>query len=61
MKVLDYFLFFCAIALLGLSYFLIAEGNLKFATVVNLCALVCGGIGGSRIGGRIHQKNQENK
>ena len=60
MKVLDYFLFLGAIALLGLSYFLITEGNLKLATVVNLCAFVCGGIGGSRIGGRIHKKNQEN-
>ena len=61
MKALDYFLFICAIALLGVSYLLNTKGNYELAALVNLCALVCGGIGGTRIGARIYKKNQENK
>ncbi len=61
MKALDYLLFFGAIALLGLSYFFHTKGNYELSALVNLCACVCGGVGGARIGGRIHKKNQENK
>ena len=61
MKALDYFLLLCTIALLGVSYFLNTKGNFGLAAIVNLCAFVCGGVLGSRIGGRIYKKNQENK
>ena len=61
MKALDYFLLICAIALLGVAYYLTTTGNIKLAALVNFCALVLGGVSGSRIGGRIYKKNQENK
>ena len=61
MKALDYLLIICAIALLGLSYFFHTKGNYELAALVNLCAFMCGSVGGARIGGRIHKKNQENK
>jgi hypothetical protein len=61
MKALDYFLLICAITLLGVAYYLTTTGNIKFAALVNFCAFVLGGVSGSRIGGRIYKKNQENK
>ena len=60
MKALDYFLFICAIALLGISYFLNTKGNYELAALVNFCAYACGFVFGSRVGGRIYKKNQEN-
>mgnify|MGYP006916296250 CR=1 FL=1 len=61
MKALDYFLLICAIALLGIAYYHTTAGNIKLAALVNFCAFVCGTVAGTRIGGRIHKKNQENK
>ena len=61
MKALDYFLLFCTIALLGVSYFLNTKGNFELAALVNFCAYACGVVFGSRVGGRIYKKNQENK
>ena len=61
MKALDYFLMICAIALLGVAYYLTTTGNIKLATLVNFCAFVLGSVSGARIGGRIYKKNQENK
>ncbi|MBQ7426114.1 MAG: hypothetical protein IJV20_02545 [Prevotella sp.] len=61
MKALEYFLLFCAIVLLAVSYYLSTEGNFKVAALVNFCALICGSVAGTRIGGRIYKKNQENK
>ncbi len=61
MKALDYFLLICAIALLGVAYYITTTGNFKLAALVNFCAFMCGSVGGARIGGRIHKKNQENK
>ena len=60
-KALDYFLFICAIALLGVSYFLNTKGNYALAALVNCCAYICGTVAGTRIGIRIYKKNQENK
>ena len=61
MKVLDYFLFICAIALLGVAYYITTTGNFKLAALVNFCAYICGTVAGIRIGGRIYKKNHENK
>ena len=61
MKVLDYFLIICAIALLGVSYFFHTKGNFEIAALVNFCAFICGTVAGARIGARIYKKNQENK
>ena len=61
MKALDYFLILCAIALLGIAYYISKKGNLELAALVNFCAYICGAVGGARLGGRIHKKNQENK
>ena len=60
MKALDYFLILCAIALLGVSYYMHTKGNYELAAVVNFCAFACGIALGSRIGGRVRKKNQEN-
>ena len=61
MKALDYFLLICAIALLGVAYYITTTGNLKLAALVNFCAYACGVVFGSRVGGRIYKKNHENK
>ena len=61
MKALEYFLLFCAIVLLAVSYYLSTEGNFKVAALVNFYAFICGTVAGTRIGGRIYKKNQENK
>ena len=61
MKVLDYLLIICAFILLGIAYFLNTEGNTELAGLVNFCAIMCGVVFGSRIGGRQYKKNQENK
>ncbi len=61
MKALDYFLVICAIALLSVAYYISQKGNFKLAALVNFCAYICGAVGGARLGGRIHRKNQENK
>jgi uncharacterized membrane protein YfcA len=58
---LDYFLFIFALVLLGVAYYLFTKGDFKLAALVNFCAFVLGTVSGSRIGGRIHKKNQENK
>lgn len=59
MKALDYFLLICAIALLGVAYYITTTGNFELAALVNFCAFACGAVLGSRVGGRIHKKNQE--
>ena len=59
MKALDYFLLFCAIALLGVAYYITTTGNLELAALVNFCAYIRGTVAGTRIGGRIYKKNQE--
>ena len=61
MKALDYFLLICAIALLGVAYYITTTGNLKLAALVNFCAYICGTVAGTRIGARIYKKNKENK
>ena len=61
MTALDYFLLFCTIALLGVSYFLNTKANFELAALVNLCAFAFSGAVGARIGGRIQKKNQENE
>ena len=61
MKALDYFLIFCTIVLLGVSYYLMTIDQTKVAALVNFGAYACGVALGARIGGRIYKKNQENK
>ena len=61
MKALEYFLLFCAIVLLGVSYYLNTKGNFELAALVNFCATIGGTVAGTRIGARIYKKNQENK
>ena len=61
MKALEYLLLFCAIVLPAVSYYLTTEGNFTVAALVNFCAVSCGTVAGTRIGGRIYEKNQENK
>jgi len=61
MKALDYFLIISALMLLGISYYTMKQGNYEIAALINFCAYVCGAVWGTRIGGRIHKKNQENK
>ena len=61
MKVLDYFLIICTIALLGISYYLMTIDQYAAAAIVNIGAYACGVPLGARIGGRIYKKNQENK
>ena len=58
MKALDYFLIFCTIVLLGISYYSMTKGNYGLAALINICAYACGAVWGARIGGRIHKKNQ---
>ena len=61
MKALDYFLIFCTIVLLGISYYNMTKDNYTLAAIVNFCAYACGVAVGARIGGRIYKKKQENK
>ena len=61
MKALDYLLIICAMALLGVAYFISKEGNAELSALVSMCAFSCSGAFGARIGGSIHKKNQENK
>ena len=60
MKALDIFLILCAIALLGISYYFNTIGNYKLGALFNICAYACVIAFGSRVGGRIYNKNQEN-
>ena len=61
MKALDYFLLVCAIVLLCVAFYLATQDQFRTAAIVNICAYVCGVVSGTRIGGRIYKKNQENK
>ena len=61
MKALDYLLLLGAVAFLVASYFVNSAGNIELASLMSLCATICGCIFGGRLGGRIHKKNQENK
>ena len=54
MKVLDYLLLVCAIAICVANFFV-------YSPFFTLIACLCGGVLGGRIGGRIYKKNQENK
>ena len=60
MKALDYFLILCAIAWLGVAYYFNTKENFELAAIFNFCAFACGIALGSRIGGRVRKKNQEN-
>ena len=61
MKILDYFLIVCVIALLILSYYVYSSGNAELGALVTFCATICGAAFGTRLGGRIYKKNQKNQ
>ena len=58
MKVLDYILIICAIALLVASYFVYSSGNAELGALVTFCATLCSAIFGARLGGRVYKKKK---
>ena len=55
MKLLDYLLILCAIALIVAGYYVSDAGNAELAAVVNFCASMCGVAFGVRLGKRLRK------
>ena len=55
MKLLDYLLILCAIALIVAGYYVSDAGNAALAAVVNFCASLCGAVFGVRLGKRLRK------
>ena len=61
MRILDLLLIICAIALLIASYYFYSDSKLELGALMTFFAVLCGGLFGARIGGRIYKKRNNNK